>query len=83
MENLHDFVVRRLNEIGRSEWKSVAEATDVSIHTIIKIATREIVSPRYDKLDPLARHLRERPDRRPSVPQPQQAATQLGKTQLS
>jgi hypothetical protein len=83
MENLHDFVVRRLNEIGRSEWKSVAAATDVSIHTIIKIATREIVSPRYDKLDPLAQHLRERPDPRPSMPQAQQAAAQLGKAQMS
>jgi hypothetical protein len=75
MENLHDFVVRRLNEIGRAEWQSVADATDVSVHTIIKIAKREIVSPRYDKLDPLAQHLRERIDRQPTAdPAPQQAA---------
>lgn len=59
MENLHDFVVRRLNEVGRHEWPSIAGATDVSVHTIIKIAKREIVSPRFDKLDPLARYLRE------------------------
>jgi len=60
MENLHDFVVRRLNELGRPEWQAVADATDVSVHTIIKIAKREIVSPRYDKIEPLVHYLRQR-----------------------
>lgn len=58
MENLHELVVRELEKAGRDEWARIASATGVSVHTIIKVATREIASPRYTTLEPLVRYFR-------------------------
>lgn len=58
MENLHELVVRELEAVGRDGWPPIADATGVSIHTIIKIANGEIESPRYATLEPLVRYFR-------------------------
>jgi hypothetical protein len=58
MENLHELVVRELEIAGRDAWQGIADATGVSVHTIIKVANGEIVSPRYATLEPLVRYFR-------------------------
>lgn len=56
MENLHQLVVRELTALGRSRWQSVADATGVPVHTIIKIGTGVTEDPRYGTLRPLAEY---------------------------
>ena len=58
MENLHELVVRELEKVGREHWPQVAGATGISVHTIIKVANGDIVSPRYTTLEPLVRYFR-------------------------
>jgi transcriptional regulator with XRE-family HTH domain len=54
MDNIHDFVVQELERRGKDGWQEVADATNVSVHTIIKVARRHTKFPRYATLQPLA-----------------------------
>jgi len=49
----HAFVVRSLQAVGKEEWPAIAEATDVSYHTIIKIANETTLDPRINTVGPL------------------------------
>jgi hypothetical protein len=61
MQDIHDFVVRSLEAAGKEKWPEIAEATDISVHTIIKVARRQTISPRYKTLAPLAKHFEAHP----------------------
>ena len=56
MQDMHAFVVRSLQAAGKEKWPEIAEATAISVHTIIKVARGHTVSPRYCTLAPLVEH---------------------------
>jgi hypothetical protein len=62
MDDLHDYVVRSLQTAGKEKWPEIATATEVSVHTIIKVARGIIASPRYRTLAPLAEYFRAHPE---------------------
>jgi hypothetical protein len=63
MQDLHEYVVDSLNTVGKDGWEAVAAKSGVSVHTIIKVAKREIESPRWHTLAPLVKHFRKHPAR--------------------
>lgn len=57
-QSLHEFVIAQLQE-SRGEWPVIAEATEVSIRTIQKIASRVIKDPGVSHIEKLAAYFRE------------------------
>lgn len=58
-QSLHEFVIAQLQE-SKGEWPVIAEAADVSIRTIQKIASRDIKDPGVSHIEKLAKYFRER-----------------------
>lgn len=57
MENLHEYVLQRL-ETAKGKWSEVAEGSGVSKRTIEKIARKEIVDPGISHVQALADYFR-------------------------
>lgn len=58
MENLVEFVVRRLIKAGPQAWPTIADATEVPLDTLIKVARGYTANPRYKTLAPLVAYLK-------------------------
>jgi hypothetical protein len=64
MESIHQYVLAELQRT-KPHWDLVEKGSGVSIRTIEKIASREIMFPRVDKVEKLANYFRAQ-KRRPS-----------------
>lgn len=61
-ESIHDYVLAQLKAMtGPHRWRSVADATGISIRTIEKIGYEKSKNPRIKTIGPLYRYFRDRP----------------------
>ena len=53
------YVVDRLIADGKDKWPDIAEKTGVPVDTIIKVARRQTLNPRFHTINPLVKYYRE------------------------
>ena len=59
MDDLN-YVIARLIADGKEKWPDVSKETGVPLDTIIKVARRKTMNPRFHTIAPLTRYYRER-----------------------